>query len=103
MKEIVLEVHITLLRPQLMHKLREENNASKGLEHSKHTLDSVGLCFTWTVIFNAYKNAKPRKRHHMLNFERLALFRNGVTRGINYRLQTPYKEMSSHSIQFLGN
>ena len=45
-----------------MHKLREDNNASKGLEHSKHTLDSVGLCFTWTVIFNAHKNAKPRKK-----------------------------------------
>ena len=92
-KEIVLAVHVTLVKPNLMQKLDGmNNNPTKSLEPSKHLRSNITRYFTWTVISNAPKNAKSRKNLEVSyialrkpdlskqkDFERLVLFRNAVT------------------------
>ena len=70
----------------------EHNNPTKSSEPSKDLRSNINHYFTWAVISNAPKNAKARKNleasyialwKHDLNkqkdFERVVLFRNGVT------------------------
>ena len=70
----------------------EHNNLTKSSESSKYLGGNINHDFTWAVILNTPKNAKTRKNleasyialwKHDLNqqkdFERLVLFRNGVT------------------------
>ena len=70
----------------------EHNNPMKSSEPSKYLRHNINHCFTWTVISNAPKNAKIRKNleasyiplwkpdlNEQKDFERLVLFRNGVT------------------------
>ena len=70
----------------------ERNNPTKSSEPSKHLRSNIDHYFTWTVISNAPKNAKTRKNleasyialwkpdlNEQKDFERLVLFRNGVT------------------------
>ena len=70
----------------------EYNNPTKSSEPSKHLRSNINHYFTWVVISNAPKNAKTRKNleasyialwkpnlNEQKDFERLILFRNGVT------------------------
>ena len=70
----------------------EHNNPTKSSEPSKQLRSNINHYFTWTVISNAPKNAKTRKNleasyialwkpnlNEQKDFERLVLFRNGVT------------------------
>ena len=70
----------------------EHNNPAKSSEPSKRLRSNINHYFTWAVISNAPKNAKTRKNLEALyiallkpdlnkqkDFERLVLFRNGVT------------------------
>ena len=70
----------------------EHNNPTKSSEQSKHLRSNINHCFTWAVISNAPKNAHTRKNleasyialwkpdlKEQKDFERLVLFRNGVT------------------------
>ena len=70
----------------------DHNNPTKSSELSKHFRRNINHYFTWTVISNAPKNAKTRKNleasyialwkpnlNEQKDFERLVLFRNGVT------------------------
>ena len=70
----------------------EHNNPTKSSEPSKRLRSNINHYFTWAVISNAPKNAKTRKNLEALyiallkpdlneqkDFERLVLFRNGVT------------------------
>ena len=62
-----------------------------GSEPSKHLQSNINNCFIWAVISNTRKNAKSgRTQKHYIalwrpdlnkgkDFERLLLFRNGVT------------------------
>ena len=69
-----------------------EHNPTKSSEPSKHLRSNINHYFTWVVISNAPKNAKTRKNleasyialwkpdlNEQKDFERLVLFRNGVT------------------------
>ena len=71
---------------------KEHNNPTKSSEPSKHLRSNIEHQFTWTVISNAPKNSKTRKNleasyiallkpdlNEQKDFERLVLFRNGVT------------------------
>ena len=71
---------------------KEHNNPTKNSEPSKHLRSNINHYFTWAVISIAPKNAKTRKNLEASNialwkpdfneqkdFERLVLFRNGVT------------------------
>ena len=72
----------------------EHNNLlTKTSEPSKHLRSNINHCFTWVVISNAPKNATTRKNlevsyipllkpnlNGQKDFERLVLFRNGVTK-----------------------
>ena len=70
----------------------EHNNPTKSSETSKHLQSNTNQCFTWTAISNAPKRAETWKNleasyialwkpdlNEQKNFERLVLFRNGVT------------------------
>ena len=70
----------------------EHNNPTKSSEPSKHLRSNINHYFTWAVISNAPKNAKTRKNleasyialckpdlNEQKDFERLVLFRYGVT------------------------
>ena len=70
----------------------EHDNPTKSLEPPKHLQSNIKHYFTWAVISNAPKNAKTRKNieasyvalwkpdlNEQKDFERLVLFRNGVT------------------------
>ena len=70
----------------------ERNNPAKSSEPSKHLQSNINHYFTWAVISNSPKNAKTRKNlkasyiafwksdlKELKNFERLVLFRIGVT------------------------
>ena len=70
----------------------EHNNPTKNSEPSKHLLSNTNHYFTWALISNAPTNAKTRKKleasyialwkpnlNEQKDFERLVLFRNGVT------------------------
>ena len=70
----------------------EHNNPTKSLEPSKHLRSNINHYFTWIAISNALKNANTRKNleasyialwktelNEQKDFERLILFRNGVT------------------------
>ena len=70
----------------------EHNNPTKSSEPSKHFRNNINHYFTWDVILNAPKIAKTRKNleasyialwkpnlNEPQDFERLVLFRNGVT------------------------
>ena len=70
----------------------EHNNPNKSSEPSKHLRSNINYSFTWVVISNAQKIAKTRKNleasyialwkpdlNEQKHFERLVLFRNGVT------------------------
>ena len=70
----------------------EHNNPTKSTEPSKHLRSNINHYFTWAVISNAPKNAKTRENleasyiallkpnlNEQKDFERLVLFRNGVT------------------------
>ena len=70
----------------------EHNNPTKNSEPSKHLRRNINHYFTWAVISNAPRNAKTRKNletsyislwkpnlNEQKDFERLVLFRNGVT------------------------
>ena len=70
----------------------KHNNPTKSSEPSKHLQSNINHYFTWAVISNAPKNAKTRKNleasyialwkpnlNEQKDFERLVLFRNGVT------------------------
>ena len=70
----------------------EHNNPTSSSEPSKHLRSNINHYFTWAVISNAPKNAKTRKNlgasyialwkpnlNEQKDFERLVLFRNGVT------------------------
>ena len=70
----------------------EHYNLTKSSEPSKHLRSNINHYFTWAVISNAPKNAKTRKNleasyialwkpdlNEQKDFERLVLFRNGVT------------------------
>ena len=96
-KEIVLVVHITFVKPNVVRKLRwnEDNNPTKSSEPSKHLRSNINHYIIWAVISSAppkKKNAKTRKTlkasyialrkpdlNEQKHFERLVLFRNGVT------------------------
>ena len=93
-KGIVLVIHVTLVKPNVMQKLDEmtNNNPTKSSEPSKHHRSNINHCFIWAVISNAPKNANTRKNLKALyiapwkpdlnkqkDFERLVLFKNGVT------------------------
>ena len=71
----------------------EHNIPSKSSEPSKHFRRNINHYFTWAVISNAPKNAENRKNleasyiclwrldlNEQKDFERLFLFRNGVTK-----------------------
>ena len=88
-KYIVLVVHVTLEKPNVMQKLDGMNVIFQ--QPSKHLRSNINHCSTRTVISNAPTNIEIRKnletsyialRKPYLNkekdFERLALFRNGV-------------------------
>ena len=81
-------VHITLVKV----KWKGNNNSTKVSELSKQLRNNIDHCFIWTIIPNASRNAKTRKNleasyialwkpdlNEKKTFERLALFRNGVT------------------------
>ena len=70
----------------------KHNNPTKSSEPSKHLRSNINHYFTWAVFSNAPKNAKTRKNleascfafskpnlNEQKDFERLVLFRNGVT------------------------
>ena len=70
----------------------EHNNPTKSSEPSKHLRSNINHYFVWVVISNAPKNANTRKNleasyialwktelNEQKDFERLILFRNGVT------------------------
>ena len=70
----------------------EHNNPTKSSKRSKHLRNNIDDCFAWTIISSDPKNAKARKNFEALcidllksdlnkkkDFERLVLFRNGVT------------------------
>ena len=70
----------------------EHNNPTKSSEPSKHLQSNINHYFTWAVISNAPKNTKIRKNleasyitlwkpdlNEQKDFERLVLFRNGLT------------------------
>ena len=69
----------------------EHNNPTKSSEPTKHFRCNINHGFTWVVISNAPTNAKTRKNlkspyiddipdlNEQNDFERLVLFRNGVT------------------------
>ena len=70
----------------------EHNNPTKISEPSKHLRNNINHCFTWAVISNALQSAKTRENleasyialwkpdpKEQKDFERLVLFRNGVT------------------------
>ena len=70
----------------------EHNNPTKSSEPSKHLQSNINHYFTWAVISNAPKYAKTSKKlealyialwkpdlNKQMDFERLVLFRNGVT------------------------
>ena len=67
-------------------------NPTKSSKPSKHLRNNIDDCFAWTIISSDAKNAKARKNLEALwidllksdlnkkkDFERLVLFRNGVT------------------------
>ena len=67
-------------------------NPTKSSEPSKHLRSNINHYFIWAVISNAPKDAKTRKDlevsyialwkldlNEQKGFERLVLFRNGVT------------------------
>ena len=54
----------------------EHNNPTKSSESLKNLLNNVDHFFTWTSISNA-SNVKARR--NVENFEKLVLFKNGVT------------------------
>ena len=71
---------------------KEHNNPTKSSEPSIHHRSNINHYFTWAVISNAPKNAKTKKNleasyidlwkpnlNEQKYFERLVLFRNGVT------------------------
>ena len=73
-------------------RLNEHNNPIKRSEPSKHLRSNINHYFTLAVILNAPKNVKTRKNleasyialwkpnlNEKKDFERLVLFRNGVT------------------------
>ena len=91
-EEIVRVVHIRLVKPNAEVRWNEYNNPTKSLEPSKHLGSNINHYFTWAVISNAPKNGKTQKNEEASNialwksdlneqkdFERLVLFRNGVT------------------------
>ena len=70
----------------------EHNNVTKSSEPLKHLQNNIDHCFTQIIILNASRNAKIRKQLEALyielwkpdlnkekDFERLVLFKNGVT------------------------
>ena len=70
----------------------EHDNSTKSSEPLKNFQNNINHCFTWTVISNTPKNAKTRENlevsyialwtpdpNEEKDFERLVLFRNGVT------------------------
>ena len=70
----------------------EHDNSTKNSEPLKNLQNNINHCFTWTVISNTPKNAKASENlevsyialwktdlNEEKNFERLVLFRNGVT------------------------
>ena len=70
----------------------EHDNSTKSSEPLKNLQNNINHCFTWTVISNTPKNAKTRENlevsyitlwkpdpNEEKDFERLVLFRNGVT------------------------
>ena len=70
----------------------KHNNPTKSSEPSKHLRSNINHYFTWAVISDAPKNANTRKNleasyialwkpdhNEQKDFERLVLFRNGVT------------------------
>ena len=84
--------HVTLVKPSVMRKLDEMNIIIQSSEPSKHFRSNISHYFTWAIISNAAKTAKTRKNlevsyialwkpnlNEQKDFERLVLFRNGVT------------------------
>ena len=84
--------HVTLVKPNVMRKLDGMNIIIQSSEPSKHRQSNINHYFTWAIISNAPKNAKTRKNleasyialwkpdlNEQKGFERLVLFRNGVT------------------------
>ena len=70
----------------------EHNNPTKSSEPWKHLQSNINHYFTWAVISNAPQNAKTRKNskasytalwkpdlNEQKDFEKLVLFRTGVT------------------------
>ena len=62
-KDIVLVVHVTLVKPSAMQKLDGINNVNptKSSKQPKHLRKNIELCFKWTVISNAPKKTKIGK------------------------------------------
>ena len=84
--------HIVETKRNAEGRCNERNNPTKSSEPSKHLRSNINYYFTWAVISNAPKNDKTRKNLEALynallkpdlneqkDFERLVLFRNGVT------------------------
>ena len=70
----------------------EHDNSTKSSEPLKNLQNNINHCFMWTVISNTPKNGKASENlevsyialwkpdlNEEKNFERLVLFRNGVT------------------------
>ena len=70
----------------------EHNNPTKSSEPPKHLRSNINHYFTWAVISDAPKKAKTRKNlevsyialwkpdlNEQKDFERLVLYRNGIT------------------------
>ena len=85
-------VYITLVKRSAEVRWYKHNNLTKSSEPSKHFGSNINHYFTWAVISNDPKNANTRKNleasyialekpdlNEQNNFERLVLFRNGVT------------------------
>ena len=91
--EIVLVVHVTLVKPNVMQKLDEMNIIIQlKVQNHQNTFEAISTTIIHGCHFKCSKNAKTRKNleasyialwrpdlNEQKDFERLVLFRNGVT------------------------
>ena len=93
-KEIVLVVHLTLVKPNVMQKLNGMNIIIQlKVQNHQNTFEAISTTILhWLSFQMLQKNAKTRKNleasyialwkpnlNEQKDFERLVLFRNGVT------------------------
>ena len=88
----MLSFHIDKTKRKAEVRWNKHNNPTKSSGPSKHLRSNISHYFTWAVISTAPKKAKTRKNleasyitlwkpdlNEQKDFERLVLFRNGVT------------------------